>query len=103
MSLTHYWCLNRDTDPITLESEAFHEVPLADEYGWGPSDFVAVPDDGEPEATVERLLFWDLRVVHVRIGFYISRLYKCTLFFTLRLAWTMPFSYMTDGLWYLYG
>ena len=42
------WCLGIDTNLIAPEEKAFREAPLAGEYGWGPGNLVAVPDDGGP-------------------------------------------------------
>ena len=44
--LTHHiWCLGIDTNPV-LEGDEHLEVPLVDEYNWGPPDPKEEPEDG---------------------------------------------------------
>ena len=43
--LTHLWCLGLDLNPV---GDVYHEVPVVDEYGWGPVDLVVEPEDGAP-------------------------------------------------------
>ena len=45
LDLTHFWCFSLDLNPA---DDAYHEVLVVGEYGWGPVDQVVEPEDGAP-------------------------------------------------------